>query len=105
MTKKNLPQPFGIDKIRFCDCFTAPSLRHFAILITGWVLTVGTHTVSQVILAIGAHESEHFANIYKFFGKAKGDPDKISFEIFKVIVDSLLSDCSITGVLLRPANR
>ncbi len=61
MTKRNLPQPFGIDKIRFSDCFTAPSLRHFSVLITGWVLTVGTHTVSQVILAIGAHESEHFA--------------------------------------------
>ena len=105
MTKRNLPQPFGIDKIRFSDCFTAPSLRHFAVLITGWVLTVGTHTVSQVILATGAHESEHFANIYKFFGKAKGDPDKIAFEIFKVIVDSLLPDCSITEMPLRQVNR
>ncbi len=50
MTKRNLPQPFGIDKIHFSDCFTAPSLRHFAVLITGWVLTIGTHTVSQVII-------------------------------------------------------
>jgi hypothetical protein len=100
MTKKNLPQPFGIDKIRFSDCFTAPSLRHFAVLITGWVLTVGTHTVSQVILAIGAHESEHFANIYKFFGKAKWDPDKIAFEIFKVIVESLLPDCAEIEVVI-----
>ena len=100
MTKKNLPQPFGIDKIRFCDCFTAPSMRHFAILITVWVLTVGTHTVSQVILATGAHESEHFANIYKFFGKAKWDSDKIAFEIFKVIVDSLLPDCAEIEVVI-----
>ena len=74
-------------------------------MINGWVLTVGTHTVSQVILATGAHESEHFANIYKFFGKAKGDPDKIAFEIFKVIVDSLLPDCSITEMPLRQVNR
>jgi hypothetical protein len=62
MSKRNLPQPFGIDKIRFSDCFAAPSLRGFAVLITGWVLTVGTHTISQVIFATGAHESEHFAN-------------------------------------------
>jgi len=27
MAKRNLPQPFEIDKIRFKDCFTAPSLR------------------------------------------------------------------------------
>jgi hypothetical protein len=41
MRKRNLPQPFQIDKVRFEDCFTAPSLRHFGVLITGWVLTVG----------------------------------------------------------------
>jgi hypothetical protein len=50
MCKRNLPQPFQIDKMRFGDCFTAPSFRHFGVLITGWVLTVGVHTISQVIL-------------------------------------------------------
>jgi hypothetical protein len=100
MTKRNLPQPFGIDKVRFSDCFTAPSLRHFAVLITGWALTVGTHTISQVILAIGAHESEHFANIYKFLGKAKWDPDKVAFEIFKIIMESLLPDCAEIEVVI-----
>ncbi len=104
MTKRNLPQPFGIYKIRFVNCFTAPSLRHFAVLITGWVLTVGTHTISQVILAIGAHESEHFANIYKFLGKAKRDADKVAFVIFKIIMESLLPDCSMTGMLPRPVS-
>ena len=100
MTKRNLPQPFGIDKIRFSDCFTAPSLRHFAVLITGWVLTVGSHTVSQVILATGVHESEHFANIYKFLGKAKWDPDKVAREILKVIIKSLLPDCTEIDVVI-----
>ena len=64
MSKRSLPQPFEIDKIRFNDCFGAPSMRHFSVLITGWVLSVGTHTISQVILAAGVHESEHFATIY-----------------------------------------
>ncbi len=63
MAKRNVPQPFDIDKIRFKDCFTAPSLRHFSVLITGWVLTVGTHTLSQVILTTGLHESEHFSSV------------------------------------------
>lgn len=35
MFKRNLLQPFGIDKISFKDRFTAPSLRHFSVLITG----------------------------------------------------------------------
>ncbi len=56
MRKRNLPQPFQIDKVRFGDCFTAPSLRHFGVLITGWVLTVGIHTVSHLILTGRLHE-------------------------------------------------
>ena len=59
MAKGNLPQPCEIDKIRFKDCFTGPSLRHFAVLITNGVLTVGTHTIGQVLLTLWLHESEH----------------------------------------------
>lgn len=92
MAKRNLPQPFEIDKIRFQDCFTAPSLRHFAVLITGWVLTVGTHTVSQVILTMGLHESEHFTNIYKFLFRGRWDPDMVARRIFLFIVETLLPD-------------
>jgi len=90
MAKRNLPQPFEIDKIRFKDCFTEPSLRHFVVLITGWVLTVGTHTVSPVILTMGLHESQHFATIYKFLLRGKWDPDRVAFEIFRMIVETLL---------------
>ncbi len=92
MATRNLPQPFEIDKIRFRDCFTAPSARHFAVLITGWVLTVGTHTVSQVILTMGLHESEHFANVYKFLLRGKWDPDTVARKIFLFIVEKLLPD-------------
>lgn len=94
MAKRNLPQPFEIDKIRFKDCFTGASLRHFVVLITGWVLTVGTHTISQVILTMGLHESEHFASVYKFLLKGKWEPDQVAFEIFRMIVETLLPDAS-----------
>ena len=90
MAKRNLPQAFEIDKIRFRDCFSAPSLRHFAILITGWALTVGTHTITQVILATGLHESEHFATIYKFLGKTKWELDRVAFEVFWTMAETLL---------------
>lgn len=90
MHKRNLPQPFDIDKVRFHDCFTAPSLRHFGVLITGWVLTVGVHTISQVILTGRLHESESFVSIYRFLQKAKWSPDQVAFEVFRMIVDALL---------------
>ncbi len=90
MHKRNLPQPFDIDKVRFHDCFSAPSLRHFGVLITGWVLTVGVHTISQVILTGRLHESESFVSIYRFLQKAKWSPDQVAFEVFRMIVDALL---------------
>jgi len=82
MGKRNLPDRFEIDKIRFQDCFSAPSLRHFVVLMTGWVLTVGTHTVSRVILTVEAHESEHFGSIYRFFSRARWESDKVVAVIF-----------------------
>jgi hypothetical protein len=92
MPKRNLPQPFQIDKMRFKDCFTAPSLRHFAALMTGWVMTVGVHTISQVILTSGLHESEHFSSIYRFLHKAKWSPDQVAYAIFRMILDTLMPD-------------
>jgi len=94
MPKRSLPQPFQIDKIRFKDCFTVPSLRHFAVLITGWVMTVGVHTISQVILTGGLHESEHFSSIYRFLQKAKWSTDQVAFNVFRMILDTLMPDAT-----------
>ena len=91
MTKRNVPDPFVVDKISFQDCFTAPSLRHFIVLMTGWVLTVGAHTISQVILTVQAHESEHFASVYRFLSRAKWDSDKVAASIFLFMVEALFS--------------
>jgi len=94
MPRKNLPEPFGIDKICFQDCFTAPSLRHFLVLMTGWVVTVGTHTISQVILTVEAHESEHFVNIYRFLSRARWEPDRVATVIFLVMLETLFPSVS-----------
>jgi hypothetical protein len=90
MAKRNLPKPFEIDKIRFKQCFTAPSLHHFAVLMTGWILTVGLHTISQVILTTGLHESEYFSSAYNFFLRRKWDMDRVACEIFVLIVETFL---------------
>jgi hypothetical protein len=100
MAKRNVPQPFEIDKLRFRDCFTAPSMRHFAVFITGWVLTVGVHTISQVILSGGLHESEHFVSLYRFLARAKWSPDQVAFQVFEMIMDTLLPDATEFELIL-----
>lgn len=94
MVKRNVPQPFEIDKIRFRHCFTAPSLRHFSVLMTGWVLTVGVHTISRVILTSGLHESEHFSSAYNFFLRRKWEVDRVACAIFFLIVETFLPNAT-----------
>jgi hypothetical protein len=86
MRKRKLPQPFQVEEINFRICFSAPSLQCFLVLMTGWVLTVGTHTLSQVILTTGLHESMHFASVYRFFSRASWDPDHVGQQIFRMML-------------------
>jgi hypothetical protein len=94
MSKGNLPEPFGVDKEYFGCCFSRPSLRHFGMVVVGWVLTVGTHTVSRVILAVGAHETEHFASVYRFFSRAVWAWDSVSWVVFRIIQRTFLPDAT-----------
>jgi len=58
----------------------------------GWVLAVGKHTVSQVILTMGLHESKHFASIYRFLGKGRWEIDFVSYFLFRMLVETLIAE-------------
>ncbi|MEW6406437.1 MAG: transposase [Chloroflexota bacterium] len=94
MRTGNLPEPFGVDKRDFSLCFSRPSLRHFTMLLAGWVLTVGAHTISRVILTIGAHEREHFASVYRFLSRAVWSWDSVSWMVFRLIHRTFLADAA-----------
>jgi hypothetical protein len=90
--KRSIPNPFGIDEIHFRGCFSAPSFRIFVALVIGWVLTVGKHTISQVILTMRLHESKHFASIYRFIGKGRWEADFVSYFVFRMLVEALIAE-------------
>lgn len=90
--KKHTPKPFEIDDIRFRVCFSAPSYRIFTALVIGWVLTVGKHTISQVILTMRLHESRHFATIYRFLRKGQWKTDSVSHWLFRILVETLVAE-------------
>jgi hypothetical protein len=70
-------------------CFSAPSYLIFVVLLIGWALTVGKHTVSQVILTMRIHDSRHFASIYRFLGKGRWSVHLVSSCLFRVLVETL----------------
>lgn len=90
--KKFIAQPFTIDEIRFKACLSAPSFRIFVTLIIGWVMTVGKHTVSRVILTTGLHEHRHFSSIYRFLGKGRWSVDLVSYCLFRILVETLIAE-------------
>jgi hypothetical protein len=104
--KKRIPDPFGFDEIRFRACFSAPSYRIFVALVIGWVLTVGKHTVSQVILTARLHESHHFSSIYRFLAKGRWCVDWVFSCLFTILVDTLMAqDVEIRVVLDDTLNK
>lgn len=106
MDGQHIPGPFEIDEIHFRSCFSAPSFRIFVALLIGWVLTVGKHTISQVILTMRLDESRHFASIFRFLAKARWNPDWVAFHLFRLIVKTQLAGTSeIIAVLDDTLNR
>ncbi len=95
--KKGIPKPFTIEDSRLRPCFPASSYRIFVALVIGWLLTTGTHTISHVILTMGPHESRHFATIYRFLGKGRWCTDRISYCLFRMMVETLIAE----GVKIR----
>jgi hypothetical protein len=89
MTEAGVAQPFSVDEISFRACFTAPSLEAFRAMVVGWVLTVGRHTISNVILTMGLHESRHFASVYRFIGRGQWLADMVSRAVYECVVGTL----------------
>jgi hypothetical protein len=90
MNEKHLPQTFGIHEINFSSCFSAPSLKLFGLLIIGWILTVGKHTISRVILTMDLHESRHFSRVYRFIAEGCWSADQVSSHLFRMVVDGFV---------------
>jgi len=54
----------------FAPCFTAPSMDTFTMLMTGWVLNLRRHTITEVVRAAGAVGSKHISSYHRFFSQA-----------------------------------
>jgi len=89
MMKRGIAQPFTIDELSFRHCFSAPSLGLFVTLVIGWVLTVGRHTISGVILTMGLHESRHFSSVYRFVSRGRWIADMVSHALFQFMSEIL----------------
>jgi hypothetical protein len=79
----------------FAPCFTAPSMDTFSMLMTGWVLNLRRHTITEVVRAAGAVGSKHISSFHRFFSQASW----LMVELGLILADLIIKHLAPTGVI------
>lgn len=74
----------------FSECFTRPGFAMFQHIVSGWVLTLGRRTVTNVALASGALSGRHHASFQRFFRLGGWTPDIVGRALARVVVSRLV---------------
>lgn len=69
----------------FSPCFTAPSYESFVTLMSGWVLNLRRHTVTETVRAAGAVGTKHISSYHRFFSKGRWATDAMGLVLVRAI--------------------
>ena len=73
------------------DCFrpslTRPSFLHLVVVLSGWVLTQGTHAVTAALVATDVARRHHWEAYHRLFSRGKWGTDGLGERVFHRIVD------------------
>lgn len=72
----------------FAVCFTKPGYRNFVTLSLGWIACQGRHSISRIIQAAGAGQSNH-ARLYRFLSRGRWDCDAVGQVVFRLLLGLL----------------
>jgi hypothetical protein len=72
------------------DCFrpalTRPGFISLVVVLSGWVLTDGTHAVTAALVATDVARRRHWASFHRFFSRGTWDPDVLGEHLFRRII-------------------
>jgi hypothetical protein len=77
------------------SCFTAPSFHTFVHVVTGWILCLGRHQVTQIICAAGALGVKHHTSFHRFFRQARWVPDEIGLCLLRLVMSLLPAEAPV----------
>ena len=81
-----LPQAFQ-DLIQgFAGGFTRPSFRRFVWLTVASILTLGSHTVSNLLRTLETFQEGHFSSFHRLFSKRRWKPWKLAHSLCSLIL-------------------
>jgi hypothetical protein len=70
----------------FAPCFTAPSFQTFVVLMAGWAMTTGRHSVTGVVRAADAVGCKHIRTFHRFFSQGQWWPDALGLVLVRFVV-------------------
>lgn len=74
----------------FQPVFTAPSFATFRLLMTGWILSVRHHYVTDLIVSSDSTRNGHFSDYHRFFSHAVWDIDHLWKCLAIIIIKTLI---------------
>jgi DDE superfamily endonuclease len=98
-TQTLLPAGFSPLVQALAECFTRPSFVTFQVLLLGWVLCLGRHTVTGVLRASGALGTKHHSSFHRFFRKAVWSTDALGQSLVRLVIKLLVTEQRIVLAL------
>jgi|SRR5579863_9690144 len=68
---------------------TAPGFTNFLVIASGWVLTQGTHAVTEALVCTRVASRRHHEAFHRFFSRGTWSPDLLGRRVFERIVRRL----------------
>lgn len=69
--------------------FTRPGFRNAWIVFSGWVLTLGTHAVTQALVVTDVARRVHHERFHRFFSRGAWNPDHVGRMLLRRIAEEL----------------
>jgi len=74
----------------FRSCFTSPGFAIFRHMMSGWLLSIGRHTVTSVIVAAGVVGVRHHTTFQRFFRCGRWQPDDLGLVLLRMVLAKLV---------------
>ncbi len=77
---------------------TRPGFDNFVVIVSGWLLTQGTHAVTEALVATGVASRRHHEAFHRFFSRGSWSPDGLGRALFGRLTQTL--DGGVVRVVL-----
>src|SRR3989304_6497048 len=78
---------------------TRPGYRNMLVIFVGWILTTGTHAVTQALVVTAVAGRKHHEAFHRFFSRGTWNPDELAHQLLHWILRRVPADKPPRGAL------